>query len=642
MMCAFQPARPTLPSRPSGRLRLPARTLRRLALLAVPGLLAAASPAAAKTFCIGAPACTRAGGTAEPSLPAAVASAKTAHSAGDPRSRIEIGPGTQAYAGEADDLAGNPIDFAGSGTSATILQDSATAGASFAPRVLAVTDPGSTVSNLTIRFVTPAGAQPATFPGGGLLLRDGARATGVSIDGTQSGPSSVGLDIRGRSSFAAGTIAMPAPTGARGVGFAEAGGNTAVRTLPGSDPAATAAISATTTTGVTGIAVVGGARMRASLVRITAISSGALVGGGELDLFDSLVKTSSVSDLPASRPPSDPASALVAVSAGPNATLRADGVTVVGDGTGFGLVAGGGSGGATARLLARNVVVNRYSSDLVADDSRPTTRLDIDYSAFSRASANLTRAIAPGPHAKLKIDQSAFRRATASAAPSSILFGPHNLDLADPGFAEPGRGDYAPGTCSPLIDRGDPARLTATEPTTDLAGAPRVLSGAGFGPAVRDIGAFEYRPPRGTRGYCALASVSPRKVRIVRRLRIVQRSGRKGHPPTRKGRRPVRMVRFSAPVRLSCRAGARTRCHGVLTLTVARPRGRHRTVVLGRAAYSIAPGRSATIHVRISRRAQRRVAHARRHRLRVSAVAAQAGIPGGASTTMATFLLLAR
>ncbi len=576
------PGAPRTAERIGARARLAAGTLAVLALL----LAAGAQAASATTFCIQNAGCVSHGGTSEADLPHAVQDAQAAHAAGAARNRIEIGAGTIPFAGEADDLVGNPITIVGAGRGKTILEDKASGG--FTARVLGITEPSSTVSDLTVRLTSPAG-NPTTFSLGGLLLRDGASADRVDIDGTQSGASSLGLDIRGSSSFANGTISMPKPSGAPAVGFVEGGGDTAIQVLPGGQPGATATISQSTLTGVTGLDVTGGGAARASQMTITAIGAGALTDGGELDLYDSLVRTASVSNLPASRPPSNPASGLIAVSTGANATLRADNVTVVGDGTGFGMLAGGGGGGGSGQLIARNVVVSRYDVALLADAGHPGTRLDVDHSAFS---------------------QSKLIRNAAFA------LGPHNLNIADPGFADSARGNFALSGCSPLVDRGDPAPLSSGEPKVDLAGNPRVLAGSAGGRPIRDIGALEFKPPRGGSGCPAHARVSFSSHR-------------------------ARLSHGVATIRIGCPRHARIRCAGTLTLSVRIRVGRHgtRTVTLGRGRYTMAQGRPAAVHVRLSGLGRRLVAHARHHTLRVTMSAAQAG-PRDPSSAARTTLLL--
>lgn len=60
----------------------------------------------------------------------------------------------------------------------------------------------------------------------------------------------------------------------------------------------------------------------------------------------------------------------------------------------------------------------------------------------------------------------------------------------NPGFA--GLSDFHPGKGSPLIDAGDPKQAL---PKRDLDGVRRPVDGDGNGRPVRDIGAFEARPP---------------------------------------------------------------------------------------------------------------------------------------------------
>ncbi len=498
---------------------------------------------------------------------------------------MDIGPGVIPYAGEADDLAGNPIDFVGSGRGKTILEDDASGG--FAQRALGITEPTSTVSDLTIRLISPAG-NPAPFTLGGLLLRDGARAERVDIDGTQGGPSSIGVDIRGASTFTDGTITMPTPNGARGVNFIDAGGDAGVQVISGTNPKAVATLARTRVTAVTGVYATSDGLARARRMTITANGSGALVDGGELDLYDSLIRTTSVSNLPRSQPPSDPAAGLVAVSMGSEATLRADNVTVVGDGTGYGMLAGGRAGAGPGRLFARNVVVSHYDTGLLADASHPGTRLDVDYSAFSMAHVAKNR---------------------------DFVLGRHNLITAKPGFADAAHDNFAPAAGSPLVDHGDPARLTAAEPKVDLAGNPRVAAGKPGARPRRDIGALEYQRHRGRDGASARVSIS---------------------------RNPVKLSDGVAPVKLTCPRAAQARCAGTLTLSLRvrkRVRVGHRTVmrtvqlVLGKASYSIVRGHSATVRVTLTRNALSLVTHAQHKRLTADAVAAQTGSRGSISST---------
>ena len=105
------------------------------------------------------------------------------------------------------------------------------------------------------------------------------------------------------------------------------------------------------------------------------------------------------------------------------------------------------------------------------------------------------------------------------------------------------------------------------------------------------------------------------RVAFVRRTSTVDRRGR-------------------APVGLRCPATAPRRCAGRLTLTVQRRvRGRRRSVVVGRATFSIAPGRTATPRVRLSRSIRSLMRRSRRFTVRAEATVT-GGQAAGATLTV--------
>jgi PKD repeat protein len=146
-------------------------------------LLALALPATASAdrFCVQTASCS--GGTAEPTLAAALTAA--AGTAG--RDRIDIGPVTLSPVTDSD-AAGNAVDIVGSGRSATTLNGPTTGGAV----TLTIAEPSSTVSNLTIN----AGNG---FTNHALHLAGTVEHADVGVVGTNT--SQRGIDVMGGPSF---------------------------------------------------------------------------------------------------------------------------------------------------------------------------------------------------------------------------------------------------------------------------------------------------------------------------------------------------------------------------------------------------------------------------------------------------------
>jgi hypothetical protein len=75
---------------------------------------------------------------------------------------------------------------------------------------------------------------------------------------------------------------------------------------------------------------------------------------------------------------------------------------------------------------------------------------------------------------------------------------------SDPGFV--GAADFRLRADSPLVDAGEPAPLDPDESPGDADGQPRIVDGGGDCVARRDVGAFEFQP--GERAPVAVASVT--------------------------------------------------------------------------------------------------------------------------------------
>jgi len=163
------------------------------------------------------------------------------------------------------------------------------------------------------------------------------------------------------------------------------------------------------------------------------------------------------------------------------------------------------SGNTTATIDAKNVTIVGGSSpndigvwSIASSSGGPIVDASLSSSIITDVETSLKRTGAEGV-ATLEIEYSAFDPATISSTNpppggSGILTqGPGNVNVS-PGFVNAAGGDFALASSSPLIDAGDPAALGGDEPTTDLAGNPRVVDGNGDGTARRDIGAFEYQP----------------------------------------------------------------------------------------------------------------------------------------------------
>jgi hypothetical protein len=142
-------------------------------------------------------------------------------------------------------------------------------------------------------------------------------------------------------------------------------------------------------------------------------------------------------------------------SFGHAASLSADHVTILGDGSGT-AVQTSASAGMTTSITVTNSSIHGFSR-LTYRDAAATGLADI---AFAYSDVH------PG--------------SSGDTGPGAVTFGPGMVDLADPGFVS--NADPRPAAGSGLIDAGDPAAPTSA---TDHDGLPRASG------ARQDIGAYE-------------------------------------------------------------------------------------------------------------------------------------------------------
>jgi hypothetical protein len=140
--------------------------------LALIGSLALAAPAAATTFCVAAPSCVEAGGTAEPGLEAALLAARPVNGSPGPDA-VVVGPGT--YAGPFSYLDSDVLTITGAGSGQTVLATSA----DNAITLLLYGNAGDLVRGLSVR----ASGENATALGLGTGTADGVVAESLGASG---------------------------------------------------------------------------------------------------------------------------------------------------------------------------------------------------------------------------------------------------------------------------------------------------------------------------------------------------------------------------------------------------------------------------------------------------------------------------
>jgi hypothetical protein len=283
---------------------------------------------------------------------------------------------------------------------------------------------------------------------------------------------------------------------------------------------------------------------------------------------------------------------------------------------GYGLFAGQSAGHQTHVDVANTVIDGPGIVDVYGSVSSDTSEVTIDLSHSSWR-----------PEAQ-QVNEGGGGTVT-------ITSGPGNLPGPDPRFVNGGGGDFRLLADSPLIDVGDPAPLALDESPFDYLGGDRLLDGDGDAVDRRDIGAEEFDPAdpppepgdgdRGAGGGGDDGGDAPPPP-------VQPPVGPPGDPPVlvppspvfaplsvRGGNRRVDR-RGRVTFVIGCPAVAPVPCAGSVLLRTAR----RRALTLGRKAFTIAPGRTARVRVKVGRRGRRALRRARRLRVRAIVTAANA------------------
>jgi PKD repeat protein len=386
---------------------------------------------------------------------------------------------------------------------------------------------------------------------------------------------------------------------------------------------------------------------------------GISVARGDIHVDEAVIRTRSSPGL-------SPTAASVSTS-GANATLTLNHASIVGGGNpnGRALVASA-VGGGRSDVTLRNGVITGYP--VVFD-----------------------RSAAAGSVATITTDYSSYGGTTAQDTGSGSIAETNHIDVP-PGFLS--GTDFHLRPDSALIDAGDPAGLAAGELTTDLANQPRIIDGNGDCVARRDIGAYEFTP--GPRAPEASVIATPGQATIGQQVAfgagfscdpdgdeityawsfddggtatgasvqhafstaglhagtvtVRDSTGRTSTATAlvRVSRSPVPFAGVSIPkqnvkvskkgvakVKVRCPAAARGRCSGTLKLA-AKLRKRK---TIGSKAFSIKPGATGAVNVKLSKAARGRLR--KNHRLNATATATAKDASGltkvGAGTLVLSF-----
>jgi PKD repeat protein len=392
------------------------------ALLVVPGI------ASAKVFCVQDPACP-AGGVPEGTLTAAVGAAD----ADATLDTVRIGPGTYSSTSVSP---AQPIEIVGAGAGSTEIDNTqANAG------LIYLLNGQSKVRDLTVGLTLDHQV--------GIRLAHGSDVERVKVKGPQSLTAVEGFIVENPGTAIRSAVVELGPD-LIGAGIVDAGSATI------SDSVVTAGV------GIRPSHVSATSAYRVTVHSLIPLS----VFGGNLVIANALLTPY-------------PGSAYFVGAdvqngnAGEGAVLSASGLTIVGAGSGDGILVRSNSSVSTgySKAIVHGALIRGVGTDLSrkGDSATETADIDIDHSAYDAASIS------------------------NGAGNGTLALGAGNLtNGADPRFVNAAAGDYRLGFDSPLLDKGPPTSpLSGDDP--DLANRPRVRDSDGNGTAVRDIGAYEYQ-----------------------------------------------------------------------------------------------------------------------------------------------------
>jgi hypothetical protein len=399
-----------------------------VAALAVLGLLAFVPGASATDYCV-APN-TTCGGTNEPTLEAALDLADNNVAA----DRIFLGAATYTAPTSTGYLYNNfagPVEIIGAGIGQTIL----TGQLGSSQSVLRVSSgtTASSIHDLTVRL-------PQSVQSGYVGLQSEADVqrvdvveapsqsqlrTGIRVEGSDLGDSTVTLGTNTGSSYA---VVMY-------------NGTETVRNVTG--------------TGRWGLLTFGGTIDHA---RLLGTKTGIEVARGVVIATDTLITVTQDSGT----------GVYVGAQSGQNTTFTADGMTIIGPGS-----------GTSAGIYASN-----SSSDTQSVTANIADTVLRGFTGPNLAAFGTTANVQIAPSYSDYDSSSNEHGGTGSITAMAVT------NFGDARFVDPATGDFRLRHDSPLIDVGEPAPPSTT---TDLAGGARLVDGDLLNGARRDIGAFEYQ-----------------------------------------------------------------------------------------------------------------------------------------------------